>query len=83
MVETEHAGIHHVAGADWVSMYDFALAVAREFGLDTSLVVPASDSTDDRLGLDSARTTAVLGIPHRGLAEGLAAMRDTSPDQPD
>ena len=83
LVETEHAGIHHVAGADWVSMYDFAFAVAREFGLDTSLVIPASDPTDDRLGLDGARTTAVLDIPRRGLAEGLAAMRDTSPDQPD
>ena len=82
LVEEEHTGVHHVAGADWVSMYDFALAVAREFGLDTSLVIPASDPTDDRLGLDSARTTAVLGIPRRGLAEGLAAMRATAPDQP-
>lgn len=80
LVETEHTGIHHVAGADWVTMYDFANAVAREFGLDTSLVIPASAPTDDRLGLDSARTMAALGIPHPGLAEGLAAMRATSPD---
>ena len=31
LVEESHAGVHHIAGRDWVSMYDFALAVATEF----------------------------------------------------
>ena len=40
LVGQDHAGIHHVAGRDWVSMYDFSLAVAEEFDLDKDLVVP-------------------------------------------
>ena len=75
LVEVEDTGIHHVAGSDWVTMYDFAVAVAEKFGLDTSLVIPVADPMDDRLGLDCARTMAGLGLPHPGLAEGLAAMR--------
>lgn len=79
LVEVEDTGIHHVAGSDWVTMCDFAVAVAEKFGLDTSLVIPVTDPMDDRLGLDCARTMAGLGLPHPGLAEGLAAMRATAP----
>ena len=84
LVEDSHPGIHHVAGRDWVSMYDFALAVADGFGLDRELVVPANTPqgtqlaftpNPDRLGLDCTRTMSVLGIPHFGLADGIAAMR--------
>ena len=84
LVEEFRPGIHHVAGRDWVSMYDFALAVADGFGIDRELVLPAnapqgtqptSTSKPDRLGLDCARTMSLLGIPHFGLADGIAAMR--------
>ncbi len=34
------AGIHHIAGADRSSRYEFALAVAKVYGLDASLVRP-------------------------------------------
>ena len=80
LVETEDTGIHHVAGSDWVAMYEFAVAVAVKFGLDTSLVMPGTDPVDDRMGLDCARTMAVLGLPHPGLDDGLAAMRSAAPD---
>ena len=79
LVETKDTRVHHVAGRDWVTMYEFAVAVAEKFGLDTSLVVPVTDPMDDRLGLDCARTMGVLGLPHPGLAEGLAAMRASAP----
>ncbi len=79
LVETKDTGVHHVAGRDWVTMYDFAIAVAEKFGLDTSLVIPVTDPMDDRLGLECARTMAGLGLPHPGLAEGLAAMRAAAP----
>ena len=85
LVETHHPGVHHVAGRDWVSMYDFAVAVADGFGLDRSLVMPEADSAasavgpgqraPDRLGLDSSNTMQTLGLTHPGLEEGLAAMR--------
>ena len=85
IAEEAHAGIHHVAGSDWVTMYDFAVAVAvavaEKFGLDSSLVIPASAPADDRLGLDCARTMSALGLPHPGLAQGLAAMRSAAPSR--
>ena len=86
LVEEFQPGIHHVAGRDCVSMHDFALAVADEFGLDQGLVLPGesdpgNSGNPDRLGLDCHRTMRRLGLEHHGLAEGLAAMR-TSPYNP-
>ena len=79
LLEEYHPGIHHIAGRDWVRMYDFALAIAEAFGLDRELVIPGDDaeasSGADQLGLDSSRTMALLGLEHPGLAEGLTAMR--------
>ncbi len=81
LVETEDTGVHHIAGSDWVTMYEFAVAVAAKFGLDTSLVIPGTDPMDDRLGLDCARTMSALGLPHPGLDDGLAVMRAAMPSQ--
>lgn len=76
-------GIHHVAGRDCVSMYDFALAVAAEFGLDQGLALPSEGGpgSHETLGLDCHRTMRRLGLEHHGLAAGLAAMR-ASPMNP-
>ena len=78
LVENYHPGIHHVAGRDWVSMYDLAKATADAFELDSSLVIPDNVPlpSPDRLGLDCARTMELLGLEPFGLAEGLAAMRN-------
>ena len=80
LVEEFHPGIHHLAGSNWVSMYDFSRAVAAEFGLDQGLVMPAEGATDnpDRLGLDCEQTMRRLGLESQSLAEGLAAMRAAS-----
>ena len=78
LVEGDHSGIHHVAGADWVSMYDFAGAVAEAFHLDRGLVVPleaAESPKPDLLGMDCTRTMRLLGLVQPGLVEGIAAMR--------
>lgn len=79
LVQQATTGVHHIAGSDWVTMHDFAVAVANAFDLDAGLVIPATDPTDDRLGLDCSRTMAELALPHPGLAEGLAAMRAAEP----
>ena len=79
IVEGTHTGVQHVAGPDWVSMRDFALAVAHEFGLDANLVNPVSEPTDDRRGLEASGTMAALRLPHPGLPEGLAAMIRSNP----
>ena len=80
LVAKHHPGIHHIAGRDWVNMYDFALVVAKTFDAAPDLIIPASGASGetggaDRLGLDSSRTMALLGLEQPGLAEGLAAMQ--------
>ena len=85
LTETDRTGIYHIAGSDWVSMYDFAMTVARAFSLDDELVIPRGSTPGsalsderqppDRLGLDCKRTFRDLGLPQPGLSEGLAAMR--------
>ena len=87
LVEVERPGIHHIAGSDLVSMYDFAVAVTKAFDLDAELVIPQCEGPGnpqgrdgpltDRLGLDCTRTFHTLGLHQPGLAEGLAAMRAT------
>lgn len=79
LVEVDDTGIHHVAGCDCVNMHDFAVTVAEQFGLDPRLVIPVTDSVDDRLGLDCASTMAGLGLGHPGLHDGLTAMRVSAP----
>ena len=78
LVEEDYPGTHHVAGKDWVSMYDFAVAVADGFQLDRGLVISADGAPSqapDMLGLDCARTMNLLNLPQPGLTEGIAAMR--------
>ena len=74
LVEGNYPGVHHIAGRDWVSMYDFALAIADTFGLNRDLVRP-DDGAADLLGLDCSRTMSLLGLEQPGLAEGLATMQ--------
>ena len=88
MVGLDCPGILHIAGRDWVSMYDFAVAIARTFQLDENLVQPldsdsraraGESSRPDLLGLDSAQTMRRLNLEHPGLAEGIAALRADAP----
>ncbi len=53
LVEGDYPGIHHVAGPDWVSMFDFASAIAKAFHLDSRLVVPQEEGA----GLSPRRDT--------------------------
>ena len=68
LVEGDYPGIHHVAGRDWVSMYDFATAIADAFDLDRKLVVPveaASEALSGAVGQNAAgavRSLDALGL---------------------
>ncbi len=88
LVEVGHTGIQHVAGRDWVSMHEFAAAIAEAFGLDASLVRPmdaddraraGASARPDRLGLDCRETMRRLNLEHPGLADGIAALRADAP----
>lgn len=74
-------GFLHVAGADRVSLVDFARQTARAFGCDESLVVPAPSRRFTSLAPRPRDTTFLttrmqreLGIRPMGLVEGLARM---------
>jgi len=46
VVANYHPGIPHLAGKDWMNMYQFARAVAGVFDMDNSLVNPVPVSAD-------------------------------------
>ncbi len=46
MLADYHPGIYHLAGADWMNMYQFGCAVAEVFELDSSLVTPVQALAD-------------------------------------
>ena len=87
-------GTFHLAGRDWVSMYEFARAIAHQFDLDTNLVVPTRTEArrtqaarseqrerhgePDLLGLNSTHTMNVLGLPHFALVDGIRAFQSAA-----
>jgi len=75
-------GVYHLAGADAMSRYDFAVRLARAFELDSTLVKPvrsADLNMKARRPPDSSLTSAKakrhrISVP--GVDDGIAAMRD-------
>lgn len=68
LVNHYHPGIFHLAGRDWMNMYQFGHAVAQASGLDSSLVkrvpvlvdLPSENTSSD--GLDQAPRPDILGL---------------------
>jgi dTDP-4-dehydrorhamnose reductase len=52
MVQCDISGILHIAGSEYLSRYDFAMKVAKEFGHDTALISP---TTTESLGQKAKR----------------------------
>ena len=63
LVEGNYSGIHHVAGRDLVSMYDFARTIAEVFHLDDGLVVPVDLATGGLPGTNARESVARSSIP--------------------
>jgi dTDP-4-dehydrorhamnose reductase len=81
LAERELLGLWHVAGAETLDRYAFALLVCREFALDGSKLTPVKTAELKQKaarpldgGLDVRKAQAALRTPLRGPAEGLAAM---------
>ena len=81
VVTQGRVGTYHVAGADHVTLYEFALMVADVFGFDSDPVTPVPRSFFTQLAPRPADTSFVtdkmgreLGVRPIGLAEGLATM---------
>ena len=68
LVTNYHPGVCHIAGADWINMYQFARAVSEASDLDSSLVTPGQAladvpfKTDSSEDLEQDRRPDILGL---------------------
>jgi dTDP-4-dehydrorhamnose reductase len=83
MVEQRATGLYHVAGADWVSRYEFAGALAERFGLDAGAIDPVTTAELGqqadrplRSGFVLDRLRTELGLEPLGLEESLLLFRE-------
>jgi len=78
----DKSGVYHVAGADRVTLYDFALKTAGVFGLDEMLIEPVASSFFPGIALrprdtsyDTAKMEHGLGVKPISVIEGLTRMK--------
>ncbi len=81
MLAADLHGLYHVVSAECLTKYEFGLAVAKEFGLDSSLIAPVSvaegglaAARSPRLTLRTDKLAAALGEPPPTMAAGLEEM---------
>ena len=60
LVRYGKSGIYHLSGREYVSMYEFALAIADAFALDSTLVQPANAATLRQRAQRPSRTGLVI-----------------------
>lgn len=82
LIDGARSGIYHVVGADRIQRYDFAVKVARAFGLDESLLEPVPSSQfqsptprPKSSSLDTRKVRAAASTPLWGVDQGLAHMK--------
>ena len=82
-VEKDLKGIYHCVGPQSMSKYDFGVSIARQFGFDESLVIPASvtdggltAARSPNLTLSTEKLTEALGHSLPAFEPGLAKFHD-------
>ena len=78
MLQYELSGLYHVVSSEFISKYDFGVALAREFELEENLITPTSVSKaglaaarSPKLTLRTAKLGAALGTPPPDISSGL------------
>lgn len=86
LVSGHHRGLYHIAGADYMSRWAFALKIAHVFHLNHELIAPVlSTQLSQRAprphwgGLRVERVTGQMDFEVVGVQEGLAIMRKQLP----
>lgn len=81
-MEMKRRGIYNIAGKDIVSRFDFAVALAKAFGLDASLIQPIKTAQLNqpaarplRSGLITLKAEVDLGLKLSGVDQGLALLK--------
>jgi dTDP-4-dehydrorhamnose reductase len=82
-VEKELSGIYHCVGPQSMSKFDFGVSIARQFGFDEKMVLPASvtdgglaAARSPNLTLSTRKLAAALGHPLPAFAQGLIKFHD-------
>ncbi len=82
IIELDRTGIYHVAGPDFVSRYEFALALAKVFAFDKKLITPVKTASLKqpavrplRSGFVTLKTQVDLGAKLSGIDQGLTIFR--------
>jgi dTDP-4-dehydrorhamnose reductase len=82
LVEKEAVGIFHVAGSERITKFDFAVRIASDFNLDSSLIKPlemkefgliASRPVD--MSLSSSKISKLLGSDRPDLSQSFEALQ--------
>ena len=82
MVSRRATGVYHAVGPEWISRLEYAIRIARSFGLDPRLLKPALSAElkqpaprPRHSGLIGDRVLSDLGVKPVGIDEGLALVR--------
>ncbi len=82
LAESEEQGVFHTCGAEWLTRYELALHIVRQFKLDGGLILPVLTEAlhqaaprPKHSGLLTGRIVAATGMRPLTTDEGLAAFR--------
>jgi len=88
IVAQDRVDVYHAAGADRVSLYEFALQVTQTFGFDADRIIPVPSSHFPQMAIRPKETSfvtdkmeRVLGVRPVGLVEGLRRLKARRPAQ--
>lgn len=79
ILNNDISGLYHATGPTCVNRYDFALMLAKEFGLNSNLIKPVTSSEKKQLAprpmstcLDSSKLEQILNFKFRDLHSGIS-----------
>ncbi len=86
VITQNKSGVYHIAGADHITLYEFALQTARVFGLDVSLIDPVPSSFFSEIAprpkdtsFDTTKMERELGVQPWSVRDGLRHMKMNQP----
>jgi len=80
LIDQKMTGIFHVVGSEYVSRYDWAISIAKIFGLDKTMIIPVSAKSlnlpvkRDNVHLNNEKICKKLGVHIRSIDESLDEM---------
>jgi len=80
--QSNHQGIFHIGGSNWINRYEFAIKIADVYGLDASLIdrIKTADLNQPaprplQSGFITLKAQTQLGMKFHSATEGLQLMK--------